>query len=138
MTNKTIEAYQDVFKFIEKRLFMMQPSLCMTDYEEGLRSAIKNIWPNCKIRGCEFHLKQAVNRRCKTLPELKHTLKKSFLARKIKKMLMSVPLLPENKIMDGYEAVCNYAIKKKLHVRFAELFSYFERQWLREVRFHCK
>lgn len=47
---------------------------------------------------------------------------------------MSIALLPENKIKDGYKYVQTYAKEKKLDAEFTELFSYFERQWLREVR----
>lgn len=134
MTNKTTAAYQDVFKFVEEKLFMLEPTLTMTDYEDGLRTAIKNHWPNCEIRGCEFHFKQAVQRKCKVLPKIRRLLKKSFYSRKIKNMLMSIALLPENKIKDGYKYVQNYAKEKKLDAEFTELFSYFERQWLRGVR----
>lgn len=135
MTNKTTEAYQDVFKFIEAQSFKVQPSLVMTDYEEALRNAIKNVWPNCDIRGCEFHYKQAINRRCRTDPILKELLKKSFSARKIKRMLMSIPLLPANKILEGYKIIQDFAKEKKMDRQFAELFLYFERQWLRKVKF---
>lgn len=115
----------------------MEPSVSMTDYEDALRNAVRNVWPNCQIRGCEYHLKQAINRKCNKITEVKQTLKRSFFARKIKKMLMNIAQLPENKIDEGYAAVRSYADKWKLSSKFTELFSYFERQWLREVRFHC-
>lgn len=135
MTNKTTEAYEEVFKFIEAESFKLEPSSCMTDYEEALRGAIKNVWPNCDIRGYEFHYKQAINRRCKADPILRELLKKSFMARKIKRMLMSIPLLPANKILEGYKIIPNFAKEKKLDRQFAKLFLYFERQWLRKVKF---
>lgn len=135
MTNKTIGAYEDLFKYIEEKLFKIEPALFMTDFEDAMRTAIKNHWPNCKIGGCLFHFKQAVLRKCKSLPGMKALLKKSFHARKIKFFLMSIPLLPENKIKEGYQSIQNYAKKWKLDAQFAGLFSYFERQWLREVRF---
>lgn len=135
MTNKTIEAYQDVFKFVEEKSFKLEPALCMTDYEDALRSAIKSHWSSCEIRGCEFHFKQAIQRRCRTDPKLKGLLKKSSLARKIKYMLMSIALLPANKIVEGYKIVQAFAKKKEMDGAFAELLLYFEKQWLREVRF---
>lgn len=135
MTNKTIDAYMDVFKFIEENSFELKPASIMSDYEDAMRAAIKKCWPNCDIRGCWFHLKQAVQRRCKADPNLKQLLKKNFNARKIKNMLANIPLLPEDKITEGYECVRAFAKEKKLSAEFGELFSYFERQWLREVRF---
>lgn len=134
MTNKTLQAYQDVFQFIEDNLFKMEPQSFMTDFEDAMRTAIKNRWPNCEINGCWFHFKQAVQRRCNILPGMKRLLNKSFHARKIKNMLMSIPLLPEDKIKEGYQSIQDYSKKWKLDAQFAELFAYFERQWLREVR----
>lgn len=134
MTNKTTEAYQEVFAFIEDKLqFKLEPSLCMTDYEEALRSAVRNYWPACDLRGCQFHYKQAVQRKCKADPTLKELLKKSPVARKIKKMLMNIVLLPADKTLEGYKIIQNFAKKKKMNGQFADLFLYFERQWLRQV-----
>lgn len=134
MTNKTNEAYHDVFKFIEQKSFKLEPSLCMTDYEDGMRSAIKKMWPNCDVRGCKFHYKQAIIRRCKTDRILKELLEKSPLARKIKRMLMSIPLLPAERILEGFQIIKDLAKEKKMSLKFADLFSYFENYWLRKVR----
>lgn len=133
MTKKTTEAYLDVFDFIEQ-FFKLEPAVSMTDFEDGMRIAIRIRWPNCDLRGCEFHYKYAINRRCKADTNLKFLLENNANARKIKNMLHSIPLLPKNRILEGYKAVKLWAKNRKLHVKMADLFSYYERQWLCEVR----
>lgn len=133
MTRKTTEAYMNVFEFIEQKLFKMKPVLVMTDYEDGMRLAIRKYWPNVEIRGCWFHLKRAINRKCRNLG-LKRTIEQNVNARKVKEMLANIPLLPSTQILEAYASIKKYANKKKLGKRFVNLFSYFERYWLKQVR----
>lgn len=44
MTKKTKKAYLAVFKYIEDKLFKLKPAQFMTDYEDGMRSAIRKYW----------------------------------------------------------------------------------------------
>lgn len=91
MTRKTTAAYLGVFKFIEQKLFKLKPVLIMTDYEDGLRLGIRKHWPEVDIRGCWFHLKRAVNRKCKSFG-LKIVIDKNSDARKVKNMLVNIKL----------------------------------------------
>lgn len=131
-TRKTEECYTAVFKFITKKLFKMRPNLVMVDYENGLRASIRKCWPRVQIRGCWFHYCKAINRRCRK-HNMTKLLKKNSGAKKIKKALMSLPLLPEDKIIEGYESIKKLARKKRLFKRFSSIFSYFESFWLRQV-----
>lgn len=132
MTRKTAEAYSALFEFIEKKLFNLEPTETMTDFEEGLRLAIKIHWPSTSIKGCLWHFKRAIEKKCKTLG-LHNLFKKNKLARKIKTMLTNVPLLPEHLLVDGYKSIKDFARRSKLDKRFEEVFSYFERYWLKQV-----
>lgn len=133
MTRKTAEAYRAVFKYIEEELaFEFAPSEFMTDYEDGLRLAIRQQWPNVRIRGCWFHLKRAVNKKCVYFG-LKKCLQNNANARTLKSMLVNVPLLPENRIQEGYASIKQYALDKKLAKRFAKVFAYFESYWMKQV-----
>lgn len=56
MSRKTAACYTAVFKFIEKKLFQLDPKEMMTDFESGMRSAIRKYWPKVTLRGCvEFN-----------------------------------------------------------------------------------
>lgn len=134
MTRKTADAYMAVFKFIEDKLFKLNPNMIMTDYEDGLRLVIRNYWRNVVIKGCWFHLKRAIHKKCISFG-LKKFLQENVDARTLKTMLVNLPLLPEDRLLEGYESIKNFARKKKLERRFAKVFSYFESYWLKQVRF---
>lgn len=137
LTRKTAEAYLAVFKFIEEKLFKLEPAEFMTDFEDGMRLAIKSRWPNVPIRGCWFHLKKRIHSRCiKT--GLHKTLKNNVNGRTLKKMLQNLPLLPENLINEGFSSVQLFAREKQLEQSFGGLFSYFKRYWLNQVSFRLK
>ncbi|XP_031626897.1 uncharacterized protein LOC116343127 [Contarinia nasturtii] len=103
----------------------------MTDYEDGMRLAIKKKWPKVTIRGCWFHMCRAVRRRCGNIGLFK-LIKSNANARIIQNSLMSLPLLPADKIKEGYNSVKAFARKKKLFKRFNALFVYFEGYWLKQ------
>lgn len=131
MTRKTTEAYLSVFRYIEQNLFELKPKEFMTDYEDGMRAAIRKHWPKAEIRGCWFHLKRAVNRRCRA-KGMKRILGKNANARKIKRMLANIPLLPSTQIVDGFTSVTKFAADKKLDKTFAGVFKYFDGYWLKQ------
>lgn len=133
MTRKTTNAYIAVFEFIEQRLFKMQPREFMTDYEDGMRLAIRKHWPNVEIYGCWFHFKRAINRKCRSFG-MKRIQDKNINARKIKEMLTNIPLLPPHQIHEGYSNIKLFAAQTRLDRCFADLFAYFERYWLKQVR----
>lgn len=106
----------------------------MTDYEEGLRLAIKSCWPNASIRGCWWHFKRAVQKKCISLG-MAGKFKNSATARQIKRMLTNIPLLPEESIMEAYTKVKEFALKTKMNYAFQKTFSYYENYWLKQVCF---
>lgn len=133
MTRKTSQCYSAVFKYIEEKMnFKLKPAEFMTDYEEGMRLAIKKRWSNAVIRGCWFHFCRAVDRRFRRLGLNRI---KNKHAKKIRKMLMSIPLLPAHLIHEGFEIIKRFAKKHRLFKRFTKLFSYFQRQWLSQVKY---
>lgn len=132
MSRKTAESYRAVFEFIEEHLFELEPGQFMTDYEDGMRLAIRQHWPKVPVRGCWFHLKRAVNKKCVNFG-LKRFLQENENARKLKSMLGNLPLLPENRIEEGYASVLKYAHDQQLFKRFAPVFSYFKNYWLKQV-----
>lgn len=130
MTRKTSECYTAIFEFIEEKLFKLKPKEFMTDYEDGMRLAIKKRWPTATIRGCWFHLARAVERRYRKLG-----LSRLKGGKIIKRMLMSLPLLPADEIEEGFESVIKYSKKKRLYKHFSRLFSYFSRYWMNQVTY---
>lgn len=129
MTRKTAESYKALFEYIEKEIFELIPNEFMTDYEDGMRLAIKTRWPNVKIRGCWFHYSKAILKRCNKL-NLRKILKENADAKAIKMQLAALPLLPAHQIEEGFAVIKKSAKKKKLSKRFERLFSYVRSYWL--------
>lgn len=136
MTRKTTDAYVGVFNFIEEKLFHLKPTSFMADNECGMRLGIKSLWPGVTIKRCLFHFKRAVNNKCTSLG-MGRLLKNSPNARKLKSMLLNIPLLPAEMIEEGFDCSKKFAELKKLNQSFARLFSYFETQWMTKVSTHC-
>lgn len=136
MTRKTAQCYSALFDFIEERLFELKPKEFMTDFEAGMRMAIKKHWPNITLRGCWFHFCRAIRRKCGNLGLFK-LIKSNADAKAIQSSLMNLPLLPANRIIEGYNSAKEFAKKKKLLKKFQALFTYFEGYWLQLVRLNC-
>lgn len=132
MTRKTSQSYVALFEYIETKLFKLNPTNMMTDFENGLRKAIKQCWPNCSLHGCWFHFCRAIQRRVRKRRLFK-LLKRNRKAKRIYKSLMSLPLLPEEHLVEGYNEIKKLARKSGLFKQFSDIFSYFERQWMKEV-----
>lgn len=129
MTRKTADCYIAVFKLIEEKLFKMQPAEMMTDFEDGMRLAIKRVWPDIVLRGCWFHFCRSILRKSVKLG-MKKLIKKNRRAKVVRKALMCIPLLPADKLQDGFDCILEYARSRNLIKRFHRLFSYVQSYWL--------
>lgn len=132
MNRKTPKCYSAVFQYVERKLFKLEPSFIITDYEDGLRKAIREYWPNVDLRGCWWHHKRAVQKKCASFGLVK-IFNKNAEARRIKRMLTNISLLPNELILEGFESVKEYARKKKLFETFQATFTYYETYWLQQV-----
>lgn len=134
MTNKTSTCYQSVFKFIEKNVLKLEPDEIITDFERGLRHAIREYFPKTRLRGCWYHYCAALRKRL--LKQLGYKLFKSNQqATILKKQLMCLPLLPTGHFNDGYQHIKRKAAEWGLANNFEKFFKYFEKYWFAEVKY---
>lgn len=124
MSGKTAELYSEVFNYIEKNIFSMQPSQFMCDFETGLRSAIKKCYPSTRLYGCWFYYTSAIRRRMIGL-HLYKLISEDANAATIYRMLLHLPLLPSGFISKGYKFMKNEARERNLHNVFKPIFTYF-------------
>lgn len=114
----------------------------MSDFEAGLRKALREVYPKAVVSGCWFHFKKCIRKRIKLLGISKLWVKKAresdpvtaSNAKRIYKMIANLPLLPKQYFVPGWTYIKNTAIKLRLTTHFKKMFSYFERTWLAEVR----
>lgn len=131
MTNKSANCYKEVFKYIETKLFKLEPVEIMTDFEAGLRNAIRTVYPKTTIRGCWFHYCSAIHKKCLQLG-LHSLLETNPDAKLIRKEIMSLPLLPPPDIENGYKHIKNMAKEYDISSDFRKFFEYFEDYWLKQ------
>lgn len=123
-----------MLQFIEDNLLKLQPHLFMTDWEEAQRKALKRIFPTVDVRGCWFHYTRAfIRRRQKLGITFNRLLKNNENALMVYKSLQQIPLLPPERIIDGYNAIKQKAEADGLIHSFKDMFEYFEKVWLNVV-----
>lgn len=132
MSNKTCACYTAVFKYIEKEIFQLEATEFMTDFEGGLRKALAKVYPNAQIRGCWFHYCKALRKKSRALG-LESLHKKNANAAMILKELMSLPLLPSEKFVEGFDQIKRLIEEHELVKEYKRLIGYFEKYWFRQV-----
>lgn len=58
MNKRTVKAYKAVIEKLKELLPNFSPKVCISDYEKGLRRALRECFPRCKVLGCHFHYSQ--------------------------------------------------------------------------------
>ncbi|CAH0562759.1 unnamed protein product [Brassicogethes aeneus] len=122
MERKNTSSYVALFRQIVNLIPNINPVNCLTDYEEGLRRAIAEVWPNCRLKGCWFHYCQAVFRKSRTLG-LQYPANDE--KRALVKMAMALPLLPAARLQDGVWVLQNLNVPGSV-----EFMNYIRIYWL--------
>lgn len=131
--SKSQECYAALFKYIEEHVFEMQPDEIITDFEDGLRAAIRKEWTDVILRGCWYHYCVCI---CKQFLKLSmgQLLKTNANARRLKNMILCLPLLPAELFDQGLEYIKTQAVKTRLSKRFSSFFTYFN-YWVNQVKY---
>lgn len=130
----------DIFKFIEVE-FSLNPKEFMSDFEAGLRKALRQMYPEAVLNGCWFHYRKCLRKKIIHFGVSKLWNKKgrsenpqiASHAKKIYKMISHLPLLPKEYFLAGYHQVKKMATKLKLSKNFEKFFQYYDRTWIAEV-----
>lgn len=130
-TKRTNECYEAIFKYIEKYIFQMEPDEIITDFEAGLRLAINKHFPCATLRGCWYHYCVKIRQRF-AIHGLKSLLKTHSIVKLVKKELMSLPLLPADKFLEGYTHIKRVVEQYGLAGKFKQFFDYYN-YWISEV-----
>ena len=101
------------------------PDTVLTDFEMGLRNAVRNVWPGTTLRGCYFHFKQALWRRfaqSDLVPEYKvpgSPIRTAF------KLIGALPFVPVDDIDLAWRL-----LKPTIPTDMAAFTTYFEHTWI--------
>lgn len=131
MSNRTAESYQAVIKYIEENIFQLEPASLMTEWELGMRKALKICYPGCILRGCWYHYCSSLRKKC-----IKHgldcLLKTNESAKRISQQFMSLTLLPKEHFQTGLNYIKRLSPDYQLSVAFRSFLSYLN-FWVRQV-----
>lgn len=139
-TSKSAASYRHIFKFIEQD-FNLNPKQFISDFEAGLRKAIREVYPEAVLNGCWFHYRKCIRKKIIQTGVSKLWNKKersanpqiASYAKKVYKMVSHLPLLPKELFLAGYKQVKKTATKFKLTKNFGGFFKYYDRTWIAEV-----
>lgn len=130
MTKKSQAAYTHLFKTIEKS-WSLRPTSISTDFEKGLRNALKNQYPTAELIGCWFHYAQALLRKAKKISRFLRFLNDNADAKKLFRKFKNLALIREDKIIIALSMF--KAEAKKFGSRFTAFITYFEEEWIKKV-----
>lgn len=94
------KAYCILFDLIKNRLPEWSPTKLTVDFERGLIAALTASFPAAKINGCYFHFVKSLTQKAKSLG-----MNKSIRMTLIIQLTCRLPLLPKNKIQDGWNYI---------------------------------
>ena len=130
LQKKDKETYKEMLAALKEIAFAagheLNPQTVLTDFEKAVQEAFKFHWTNISIRGCYFHLKQAILRWV-----FQHGYKKQYLANtKFNfwlKSLTSLAMVPVKDIDRAY-AIVKSNVPDNIEVK--PILDYFEKTWL--------
>lgn len=131
MSKRTAESYQAVFEYIEQNVFQLEPASLMTDWELGMRKALKICYPGSILRGCWFHFCSSLRKKFLNLG-LYSILKSCNNAKMIAQQFMSLPLLPKENFEEGLKHIKNVIQQFQLTSTFRTFLTYFN-FWVNQV-----
>ena len=107
LRNKEMRTYSNFFEMILDHV--QQPLTLNCDFEKSILGAAKQIFNECRIYGCFFHLSQNWWKRegqLNLIPKL--LIDSSF--KKVFKMCQALAYLPIHHVVEGYELIKGFEI----------------------------
>lgn len=129
MTRKTKRAYVAILKFIEEHVCNLDPVSFMCDFEDALRSALREVYCISDVRGCVFHFVQACRRNAKKIAGFFAGVNADSAQCDVFEKLLSLPLLPADKIVEAFEALKVEAAG--FGDAFQKYVAYMEKTWIK-------
>lgn len=133
MSTKSYLAYKAVFAELKVLIPGFMPQVCHSDFEQGIRRAVLEEFPDISLLGCSFHFASALYKRIGSLgliPVYKSNRNFTRLARS----LMSLTMLPTDRIVTTFDllSATTLDVPEDTMRKVRRLYGYIRRQWLTE------
>ena len=134
MTKKTGTLYDKVMMKVREILPFTATGI-ITDYETALFNSLSQSYPNVRMSGCKFHHDQAVYKTGILKNGLSNLYTSNQEFRKWAELLLSLPLLPSNKIVDMYHHLKHEKpiLSQLDNEKLEKLLLYYEKYWLKQI-----
>ncbi|XP_039300138.1 uncharacterized protein LOC111057565 [Nilaparvata lugens] len=125
MRNRNAASYRKLFDLLKAEMPALKPTIVMSDYEAGLKEAVKLSFPTSRHVGCWFHYTQSIQRKAKKIGIRPGDNDEWSMA----KQLMAIALLPPSRAQEATDVLSLIYHTEKSRV----LIDYFRKQWLGKV-----
>jgi len=126
LPNKRESTYRMAFSKFKKLCPDFQPDEIMTDFEIAATNAYDSLFPLAHLKGCFFHLSQAIYRKIQKIPEVNSHYRSDPVYARNLKMIPALAFLPPEDVEYGFETLEHCDLYEK-HAEFlADLLNYFE------------
>jgi hypothetical protein len=105
----------------------MNPIYAMTDFESAMQNALKNQFPLVKLKGCFFHLKQAIQHWV-NIKGYKKEMRINSEFRIWVNMLSTIALVPLSQLSEALKVVTDFVIITKCDR--TPILKYFMKTWI--------
>ena len=129
MPNKNARGYRTVLKKIKYWHQGSEPKEIMTDFETGMKTAVKDVYPNTRHRGCFFHFIQACTKKITENAANRRKFEKDRGFADAVKSLMALALVKPDKVATYFEVI---VLKKIIPEEARDYLEYFERNYIGE------
>ncbi|CAF4241168.1 unnamed protein product, partial [Rotaria sp. Silwood2] len=125
--------FKQIISLAKTRGYEFSTSNIMSDYESGIISTLKELFPQIKHDGCFFHYLQKIVKRMKKYGLWMHYLNDSNLYEWIKRM-MAIPMLPVTKMEEAFQLIEKEKKTDRKLKQFIpqlnKMLFYYKKQWL--------
>lgn len=106
LPNKLEKTYKKLFELLRNKCeqckFTLAPKHAVVDFEIAIHNAIKSVWPNVKLVGCRFHLRQAWFRKIQNLGLTSTYKDKTSIKGKWIRYIFGLPFLSSQEVGDCF------------------------------------
>ena len=117
------ETYEILFRMIKSQITDWSPQSFTTDFEDAAMPTIISVFPEIRLHGCYYYFNNAVWRKDRELG-----LTKNKIVRRQVALSAVLPLLPEDRIFEGWFYIANKSPDDSQSRKFRK---YMLSQWLR-------
>lgn len=135
MNSQRTVAYKSVLQFIKDGILSFDgtersPVSAITDFEQSIRRALIQVWPQINRAGCNFHFCQSIRRKALSMDRISKYMTGVNIRHRVVKYFMRISFLPLDRIDAGYAAILDFINANNLNNIFERFIDYFHNTWL--------